>query len=147
LHAEKHIQRVRGHIEPGFEDGDLRLDLSECTLDLVHLELGSDPLFILELHQGEELPACLDLLGRDRDARLQASDRDVDIRGLRGNGQPRRDSAGLGRRVLRARGFPPAAQAAEYLDFPARSDVGFIGAATAVEVGRGGQHPSQRRLE
>ena len=147
LHAEQHVQRVHRRIESGFEDRDLRLDLRERTLGLVHLEFGRDPLSVQELDQGEQLLARLGLLLRDPDARLQAADRDVDIRRVRGDGEPCRDRAGFGRRVLRAGGFAPAPQAAEHVDFPARSEVDFVGAARAVEVGRGGEHLSQWRLE
>jgi len=62
------------------------------------------------------------------------------------DGKPCRDRAGFRRRVLRACRFPPASQTAEHVDFPARADVHFVGAARAVEIGRSGEHLSQRCL-
>ncbi len=85
LHRQQHVQRIHRSIEPGFEDGDLRLDLSQRTLDLAHLQLGGDPLFELKLDRGEKLTARLRLLSGDRYARLQAADRDVHICRLRGH--------------------------------------------------------------
>lgn len=86
LHAEQHVQRVHRRIEAGFEDGDLRLGLAERTLGLVLLEFGGDPLLVLELDHGKQAASGLHLLLGNRDARLQAPNRDVHVRGLRGDG-------------------------------------------------------------
>jgi multidrug efflux pump subunit AcrB len=143
LDAEQHVQRVHRRLEPGFQDRDLRLDLSERTLGLVHLEFGSDSLSVQERDQSEQLPAGLGLLPGNREPRLQAPDRDVHIRGVRGDGEPCRDHPGFGCRVLRAGSFPPASQTAEHVGFPARAEVHFVGTARAVDIGRGGKHLSQ----
>ena len=146
LCPEKHIQRIHRRIEPGLQDRDLRLDLSERTLGLAYLKLGGDFLLVLELDRGEKLTARLRLFSGDRDARLQPSHRDVHIRRLRGDGQLCCHSAGFGCLILRACGFPPSPQSAEHVDFPTRADIGLVVAAAAVEVGRGVEHLSELRL-
>ena len=122
----------------------MRLDLSERTLDLAHLQLGGDPLFELKLDRGDKLTARLRLLSGDRYARLQAADRDVHICRLRGHRQPGRNRAGFGRVVLRACSFPPSTQPAEHVDLPTCIEVGLVVAAIAVEVARGAKQLSQR---
>src|SRR2546428_11191325 len=79
LYAEQHVQRVHRRLESGFQDWDLRLDLGERSLGLVHLEFGRDALSEQLLDQGEQLPAGFGLLPGNREARLQAPDRDVHI--------------------------------------------------------------------
>ena len=113
---------------------------------MAHLKLGGDPLLVLELDRGEKLTARLRLLSGDRDARLQPSDRDVHIRRLRGDRQLCCHGAGFGCLILRACRFPPSPQSAEHVDFPTRTDIGLVVAAAAVEVGRGVEHLSERRL-
>ena len=51
--AHRDVQRIHRSIEPGFENGDLRLDLSQRTFDLANLQLGGDALFELKLDRGE----------------------------------------------------------------------------------------------
>src|SRR2546429_5021662 len=66
--------------------------LFRSTLGLVHLEFGRDALSEQQPDQGEQLPASLGLLPGNREARLQAPDRDVHIRGVCGDGKPCRRS-------------------------------------------------------
>src|SRR6266496_710807 len=147
LLAVQHVQRIHRSIEPGFEDGDLRLDLSQRTLDLAHLQLSGDPLFELKLDRGEKLTARLRLLSGDRYARLQAADRNVHICRLRGHSQPCRNRAGFGCVVLRARSFLPSTQPAEHVDLPTCIEVGLVVAAIAIEVAGGAEQLSEWRFK
>ena len=135
LCAEQHVERIHRRVEPRFQHRNLRVDLRQRPFDLAHLQLGGYSFLVLKLDDGEELATRCGLLSGNRDSRLQPANRDVHIGRLSSHRELRRDCAGRGCLVVRARRLSSAPQSAEDIELPTRPEVGFVIVAAAIEIG------------
>ena len=74
---------------------------------------------------------------------MQSTDADVDVGSLCRHRQARGYCASFRRLVVGKRCLPSAAQTAEYVDFPARTKIGFVSIAVTIETGCRIQGPPQ----
>ncbi|MNE33514.1 hypothetical protein D3C80_1271870 [compost metagenome] len=144
--AQHHVQRIHRRVQPCFQHGYGCPNLRKRPFDLMHLQLGGQPLAIKQVDGCQQLLLRLYLLASNGEAGLQPADGDIDIGSLCRHGESGRSGPCLRGLILGQRRFTPTTQAAESVQLPAGAEIGLIGVAVAVEAGRRVQHLSLRRL-
>jgi hypothetical protein len=109
-------------------------DLGERAFGLSYFQFSRKSFAVEKVDRRDQLLLCLDLLPGDGKAGLQAAHADIEVRGLRGHGQTRSRCTGFRCLVLSQRGFPPAAQAPEYVQLPGGAEVCLIAVAIPVKA-------------